>query len=213
MRYLIGVVFMLSLSGCAALFGAKQKTFDLRTQPEGADVYLNGNRLGTTPVQVKLSNLANHTFVFRKEGYKEATCALTRGTDGGWVVLDILAGLVPVIVDAATNSWSQTKGKSCVQGLEPVPGIPQRAPAPTAADAARVQHAPQPALAPAPPQPKEAEPKTTIPPGTQYVGDVSSRYAYQVTCTTKIAEIPQLDRYFYMSAQAAQTDGFIIVGC
>ena len=92
MKYLICVVLMLGVSGCAALFGAKEKTFDLRSDPEGAEVYLNGNRLGTTPVQARLSNLATHTFVFRKDGYKESSCTLARGTGGGWVILDILGG-------------------------------------------------------------------------------------------------------------------------
>ena len=56
-----------SVAGCAAIFGSKQKDFSLSSAPQGADVYLNGNRLGTTPVKVKLSNLADHTFVFRRE--------------------------------------------------------------------------------------------------------------------------------------------------
>jgi hypothetical protein len=107
-------------SGCAAVFGAKQKDFALQSNPPGADVFVDGNRIGTTPAKVKLSNQKEHTFVFRKEGYKDASCTLVRGTDAGWVVLDILAGLVPVIVDAASGSWSQTKGSSCSGALEPL---------------------------------------------------------------------------------------------
>ncbi len=30
----------------------------------------------------------------------------------GWVVFDVLTGLVPIVIDAATNSWSQTKGST-----------------------------------------------------------------------------------------------------
>ncbi len=107
-------------TGCAAIFGTKQKDFDLQSSPPGAEVFVNGNRVGTTPVQVKLSNQKEHTFVFRKEGYKEASCTLARGTDAGWVILDILGGLVPVVIDAATGSWSQTKGSSCSGNLEPM---------------------------------------------------------------------------------------------
>jgi hypothetical protein len=108
------------LSGCAAVIGRKQKDFDLHSVPQGADVYLDGNRLGTTPVKVNLSNQKEHTFVYKKEGYKDATCTLSKGTGAGWVVLDVLVGLVPVVIDAATNSWSQTKGTSCMGTLEPV---------------------------------------------------------------------------------------------
>jgi hypothetical protein len=115
---LAGAVFL--TSGCAAIFGAKQKNFDLQSSPPGAEVFVDGNRVGTTPAKVKLSNQKEHTFVFRKEGYKEASCTLVRSTGAGWVILDILGGLVPVVIDAATGSWSQTKGSSCTGSLEPL---------------------------------------------------------------------------------------------
>src|SRR5690348_1570916 len=103
MRLMGLVVSAISLTGCAAIFGSKQKMFDLRSNPSGAEVFLDGARLGTTPFKVNLSDQKEHTFVFRKDGYKEVTCTLSKGTGGGWVVADILLGLVPVIVDAATG--------------------------------------------------------------------------------------------------------------
>ncbi len=134
MRSILLLALALLATGCAAIFGTKQKPFDLQSNPSGADVYLDGTRLGTTPLKSQLSNQKEHTFVFRKTGYKEVSCTLARGTDGGWVVLDILAGLVPVIIDAATNSWSQTKGSGCVGSLEPLdeaPPVPAVAVQPT----------------------------------------------------------------------------------
>lgn len=120
MRTLALALITFSLAGCAAILGSKQKDFDLQSTPQGADVFLDGNRLGTTPVKVRLSNQAQHTFVFRKEGYKDATCTLTKGTGAGWVIFDVLTGLVPIVIDAATNSWSQTKGATCSGALEPM---------------------------------------------------------------------------------------------
>ena len=118
----LALAFVIPLStGCAAILGSKQKDFDLQSTPAAADVFVDGNRVGTTPVKIKLSNQKEHTFVFKKEGYKDATCTLAKGTGAGWVILDILGGLVPVAVDAATGSWSQTKGQSCSGNLEPVP--------------------------------------------------------------------------------------------
>ena len=58
--------------------------------------------------------------MFRKEGYKDATCTLAKGTGAGWVVFDVITGLVPIVIDAATNSWSQTKGATCSGALEPL---------------------------------------------------------------------------------------------
>lgn len=45
MRILGLLLAAIAVSGCAAILGTKQKTFDLRSDPVGADVYLNGNRL------------------------------------------------------------------------------------------------------------------------------------------------------------------------
>jgi hypothetical protein len=122
-RHLLAAALLMLNTGCAAVLGSKEKSFDLSSTPDGAEVYLDGNRIGTTPAKVKLSNQKEHTFVFKKEGHKDASCTPTRSTGGGWVVLDVLMGLVPVIVDAATGSWSQTKGKSCSGQLEQLPPV------------------------------------------------------------------------------------------
>ena len=107
------VIAVLALSGCASLFGSHQKSFDFSSEPDGAEVFLDGASIGTTPVKVPLDNHKEYVFTFRKEGYRDVTCTLLKGTDAGWIVLDVLGGLVPVIVDAATGNWSQTKGDSC----------------------------------------------------------------------------------------------------
>jgi hypothetical protein len=120
MRLYAVLVFAVGSTGCAAIIGTHEKQFNLQSAPEGADVYLDGNRLGTAPLTVRLSNHKTHVFTYRKDGFKDASCTLNRGTNGGWVVLDVLFGLVPIVIDAATNSWSQTVGSVCVGRLEPM---------------------------------------------------------------------------------------------
>ena len=197
-RFVLASPLLAALVGCAAIFGSKQKDFDLSSTPQGADVYLNGNRLGTTPVKVKLSNQATHTFVFRREGFREASCTLNRGTDGGWVILDILAGLVPVVIDAATNSWSQTKGDGCQQALEPIAGAPVNTPAP----APRVvQDAPS-------QQPAQRQPLVDdVPQGTNWVANAKTRLYYRAGCPVT-ARIPQADRLYYGAESSLQAAGF-----
>jgi hypothetical protein len=77
-------------------------------------VYLDGNRIGTTPARAKLDNHKTHTFVYKRNGFKDGS--------SGWVIFDVISGLVPIIIDAATNSWTQTQGSSCTGALEPLTG-------------------------------------------------------------------------------------------
>lgn len=189
-----------ALSGCAAILGSKQKDFDLSSTPNGADVFLDGNRLGTTPVRVKLSNQATHTFVFRREGFREATCTLAKGTGGGWVILDVLFGLVPVIVDAATNSWSQTQGAKCAQSLEPVG--PNAASTPATVPPDRRSEAP--AVQPATPSPGRVD---DVPPGTNWVADAKARVYYRAGCPVT-ARIAAGDRLYYGSERSLQSAGY-----
>ncbi|MGH7513234.1 MAG: PEGA domain-containing protein [Gemmatimonadales bacterium] len=226
MRRAVATSVLILLAGCAAIFGSKQKNFDLRSNPDGAEVFLDGARLGTTPFKVNLSNQKEHAFVFRKEGFKEVTCTLSKGTGGGWVVADILLGLVPVIIDAATSSWSQTQGDSCMASFEPVaPSVsaaPAAAPRPATADAVRTpasQPAPTEQAAPTAPTPPTASPDTVravvgysqLPPGTNYVGDARIRVYYPLGCAAQHA-IPADFQVFFQTADGATRDGFVASG-
>ena len=42
---------------------------------------------------------------FKREGYETVTREIVNKVGAGWIVLDVLLGLVPVIVDAATGAW------------------------------------------------------------------------------------------------------------
>ena len=101
----VALVTIAALSGCATLFNDKTPSVDVASNPEGASVYVNGNYVGETPVSVDLSVRREHTITFRKDGYKEKTYQVSRSVGIGWVILDILSSLVPLIVDAATGDW------------------------------------------------------------------------------------------------------------
>ena len=78
---------------------------DFSSSPSGAKVYVNGQYMGTAPLQLKLESKHGYTIEFRKEGYESKTVVITNSVGAGWIVLDVLFGLVPVIVDAATGNW------------------------------------------------------------------------------------------------------------
>ena len=101
---LLGLLIVL-LSGCATLFNNKTPAVDLASTPAGAEVYVDGYYVGTTPVQVNLTVREDHVVEFRKEGHDTRTYRISRFVGFGWIVLDVLTGLVPIIIDLATGDW------------------------------------------------------------------------------------------------------------
>ncbi|GAB6283619.1 MAG: hypothetical protein STSR0008_24030 [Ignavibacterium sp.] len=106
-----GFVFVLILfvtflfTSCATLFKGSTDTVAFSSDPTSAKVYVNGSLLGTTPVQLELKSKNSYTIEFKKDGYETKTVVLNNSVGGGWIVLDILGGLLPVVIDAATGNW------------------------------------------------------------------------------------------------------------
>ena len=103
---------------CATIFKGNSSKLDANSSPQGAEVYVNGNLMGETPVRLKLESKYTYSLEFRKEGFKTKTINIQNHVGAGWVILDILAGLVPVIVDAATGSWYDLDQKNVNAILE-----------------------------------------------------------------------------------------------
>ena len=106
-----------ALASCATLFNDKNPPIGINSNPAGAEVFVDGNYVGTTPVEVKLSVRKEHAIVFRKDGYEDKTYHLSNFVGVGWIVLDILGGLVPIIVDAATGDWMELSQENVAVAL------------------------------------------------------------------------------------------------
>lgn len=105
MRTIAALTCCFALAGCGALFNGGPAKVTFTSAPEGAEVWIDGTRRGTTPVVLDLSKNQDYTILLRKPGHSDVTMPLTKRVSGGYVVLDVLGGLLPVIIDAATGSW------------------------------------------------------------------------------------------------------------
>jgi hypothetical protein len=85
----------------------------MNSNPVGATVLVDGGSVGTTPVSLDLDNNRSYNVVFRMEGRQDVACVINRGVGAGWVILDVLGGILPVVVDAATGSWYGLSQSSC----------------------------------------------------------------------------------------------------
>ena len=99
------VASILASTACAAIFSSGPDPVEFGSDPEGAEVIVNGQQMGITPVTLRLHPDKDHTVIFRRAGYEDAIVSLTTHVQGGWVVLDILAGIIGVAIDAGTGEW------------------------------------------------------------------------------------------------------------
>ena len=101
------LILSILLSSCATLFKGSTEDINFSSDPGDAKVYVNGVLLGKTPVELNLKTNKTYTIEFKKEGYETRTVVLNNSVVAGYVVLDILAGVLPIVVDAATGCWYQ----------------------------------------------------------------------------------------------------------
>ena len=105
-------------SSCATIFKGSTDDVSFSSDPSGAKVYVNGSLLGTTPIQLELKSKNSYTIEFKKEGYETKTVLLNNSVGAGWIILDILGGLFPVIIDAATGNWYELDQEHVNAALE-----------------------------------------------------------------------------------------------
>ncbi len=104
-RFAIIAILSLSLLGCASLLKGPYESVGFGSDPVKAKVYVNGAYMGETPLRLFLPVRESYSIEFKKEGYVSQTVLIGNGIGVGWIVLDVIGGLIPVIVDAATGDW------------------------------------------------------------------------------------------------------------
>src|SRR6516164_9781265 len=94
-------------TGCATVFHGSSEKVTFTSDPEGANVYLDGMNAGFTPFEAPIDSRRNHTVEFKMDGYEPRNLAISSSAGAGWVVLDVvfLILFVPLIVDASTGNW------------------------------------------------------------------------------------------------------------
>ena len=103
--YLIIFNFLI-FSGCATIFSGSNESINFNSEPQGAKVLINGSEEGKTPLAARLKKGKEYIVEFVKDGYDTKSMRMTYSVGAGWIVLDILAGFVGLIVDAVTGNWN-----------------------------------------------------------------------------------------------------------
>ena len=104
MMHVFLLLLIINLGSCATILGKKMGPLAIDSDPDGADVYVNGYRMGTTPMTLQLEADKDYVIEFIKKGYKPVTRILENNVRVGWLILDILGGPIPVVVDAVSGN-------------------------------------------------------------------------------------------------------------
>jgi hypothetical protein len=94
-------------AGCATLFSPGPTPVRFESDAPGAEVYVDGTMRGKTPLTLRLDNKKSVAVTFRMAGRPEQTVQLRTKVRPAFVVLDVIGGLIPVVVDAATGEWKR----------------------------------------------------------------------------------------------------------
>ena len=98
------LIVSLGMSGCATLFSGSTDTITFTSEPDGAEVVVDGLSRGRTPVTIPVERpgFGDQMVTLRLEGYDPVTFQLADGFN----TVSLLNIFVPIgfIVDAATGS-------------------------------------------------------------------------------------------------------------
>lgn len=95
MKRITLLITAMLLSGCAGVFKGTTQVVTFNSNPSGADVIIDGNNMGQTPLSVKLKKNKYKNVLIKKNGYKNITHPLDTSYDP--------VTLVNVVWDSSTT--------------------------------------------------------------------------------------------------------------
>lgn len=122
------LILSLGLCSCATLMKKDKAAISFDSSPTESQVFIDQIYQGTTPLELHLKKDKDYHVTFRKEGFLPQTLTLSHRLSDGWVILDIMTGVVPAIVDAGTGSWYTLRPQSIYAVLDPHPSIATKDP-------------------------------------------------------------------------------------
>jgi PEGA domain len=133
-------VFSLTVSnvGCATLFtgGRPNQTVSFKSTPPGANVYVNNQLIGQTPIREGLARDTDHLIRIELAGYPKYEKQIKTGFNG-WVLGNlVIGGLIGICIDLISGStdslnpasihvnFEQLKSKAIQKPVTPTsPGV------------------------------------------------------------------------------------------
>lgn len=106
MRRVAALAVAVLLAGCGTVMHGTHQDISISSGPQGAKVETSPEAgTYTTPATLTLQRNHEYVLTFTKAGYTPATLNVRKDIGPGTVIADIILGLVPLVIDAATGAW------------------------------------------------------------------------------------------------------------
>lgn len=94
---------LLMLTSCATIMHGTRQSIGISSNPSNANIWVDQNYVGTTPIIVDMTRKDNHVVTIDLEGYQPYQVTLTRSLSG-WVFGNIVfGGIIGLAVDAISG--------------------------------------------------------------------------------------------------------------
>lgn len=110
---------VVSAGGCATLAHGTRQDVAVTSEPAQADVFIDGERMGATPLTVSLKRRRKDIVLrFAKEGFADAQVPLKRGTSA-WIGADVAISLNPFAAQGldSVSQWPLAAGNALATTL------------------------------------------------------------------------------------------------
>ena len=103
------------LTGCS-LLGSRTQDLKVWSNPNGAEVWVNGNLVGTTPLTCRIRRWDSAEIEIRKDGYEPVSRGTTKSLSGLGITDVVFGSLVvlPYLGLLSGAAWEQTPSEVSV---------------------------------------------------------------------------------------------------
>lgn len=128
---LLVAALLTSSAGCATILHGTHTAVTIRSDAPQAEVFVDGEARGVTPLVTMLDHTVSHQIVVRR-GEQAQLHRLESSLEPGWLVLDLfVASIIGVVVDAVSGAWRGLSQDSVFASFGPgsllAPALPEAA--------------------------------------------------------------------------------------
>lgn len=117
-RLCAAALLVVFASGCASIIKGTTQKIPIASDPEGADVLVDGSLVGQTPLNVEMKRKHDHLVTIQKTKYRPKSVAVVKDVGGAVWGNVIAGGLIGWGVDAATGAQYNLTPKTIAITLE-----------------------------------------------------------------------------------------------